>query len=79
MAKVARDSAVIAWSGGTMVLRKGGSIDDDHPLLAERPELFEDGDQQSDVRTPVGPPQPQIQTTMSEGPQGGRVRKIQGQ
>ncbi len=84
MAKVVRASGVVAWSGGTIVLRAGQSIDNDHPLLAERPDLFKDGDNEADVRTPQGPPQgsqgaPVVQTTMAEGPQGGRVRKVLGQ
>ena len=84
MAKVVKNSAVVAWSGGTTVLRAGQSIDDDHPLLAERPELFHDGENQSDLRSPTGPPQgvqgrPVVQTAAAEGPAGGRVRKVQGQ
>lgn len=35
-------SGSVRWSGGTIVLRKGQSIDDAHPLLAERPDLFDD-------------------------------------
>lgn len=84
MAKVAKNSGVIAWSGGTTVLRAGQSIDEDHPLLKERPDLFEGGEAHNDIRTPDGPPQggqgrPAVQTTMAEGPQGGRVRKVAGQ
>lgn len=32
----------LRWSGGNVMLREGQSIDDAHPLLAERPELFTD-------------------------------------
>lgn len=31
---------VVAWSGGEILLRKGQSIDEDHPLYQERPDLF---------------------------------------
>ncbi len=31
---------VVAWSGGTLLLRQGQSIDSNHPLYAERPDLF---------------------------------------
>jgi len=31
---------VLTWSCGTLVMRKGMSFSDDHPLVAERPDLF---------------------------------------
>jgi hypothetical protein len=40
--KYSQISAVVRWSGGTTVLRKGQSADEDHPLVKERPELFTD-------------------------------------
>lgn len=42
---------VIAWSGGTTVLRPGTRYEDNHPLVRERPELFRDSDPENDVRT----------------------------
>lgn len=33
-------SGLVRWSEGTIVLRKGQSIDGDHALAAERPDLF---------------------------------------
>lgn len=68
----AKANAVVAWSGGTMVLRANQSIDDDHPLLAERPDLFTEGDDQAEIRhTPVrrGP----IVETARQAPGGDRV------
>jgi hypothetical protein len=40
----AKQSGVVTWSQGTAILRTGQSIDDDHPLLAERPDLFTEDD-----------------------------------
>lgn len=31
---------VVAWSGGNILLRQGQSIDENHPLYQERPDLF---------------------------------------
>lgn len=31
---------VVQWSGGQLLLRQGQSIDEDHPLFKERPDLF---------------------------------------
>ncbi len=74
---------VVAWSGGSMVLKNDQRFDDDHPLVKERPDLFADGDTDAGVmrkpepaRTP-GPPV--VESTMQTGPGGGRVRKVQGQ
>lgn len=40
--KYSKISGVLRWSEGSMVLRKGMSIDDDHPLVTERPDLWDD-------------------------------------
>lgn len=41
--KYAKSSGLVAWSGGEMLLTADKtSIDDDHPLVAERPELWKD-------------------------------------
>jgi len=32
----------VAWSQGTAQLSRGMSADDDHPLVLERPDLFDD-------------------------------------
>lgn len=32
---------VVAWSGGQQLLRQGQSIDEQHPLYRERPDLFQ--------------------------------------
>lgn len=83
--KVSKVSGVIAWSGGTTVLKKGRSIDPEHPLLAERPDLFEEGENKPDMQLPKTAeqvqqhPRPRVETTQAEGPAGGRVRKVQGQ
>lgn len=76
---VSKTTAVVAWSGGTMVLKTGRTIDEAHPLLKERPDLFEEQraeEQKPDIETPQVPV---VQTTMNQGAAGGRVRKVTGQ
>ncbi len=49
-------AGMLAWSGGTLLLREGMSIDDDHPIVKERPELFGDSDPGATIQhaaTPV--------------------------
>ena len=41
----------LGWSGGTVLMRKGLRFDDDHPLVSERPELFDDTDPGADMKT----------------------------
>lgn len=41
--KYAKDTLVVRWSGGTTTLREGMTVEDDHPLALERPDLFGDG------------------------------------
>jgi hypothetical protein len=36
-----RVTAHVRWSGGGLVLRKGQTIADQHPLRIERPDLFD--------------------------------------
>jgi hypothetical protein len=38
--KYSKIAGAVRWSGGTTLLRKGQSADDDHPLVLERPRLF---------------------------------------
>jgi hypothetical protein len=52
--KYSKVEGVISWSGGSMPLRKGTRFDDDHQLVAERPELFDNVDPGADHKaTPV--------------------------
>lgn len=55
--KYSKVSGIVRWSGGSTVLGMGTSIDDDHPLAAERPDLFGDEAPGADIRTP-GPARP---------------------
>lgn len=34
-------AGAVRWSGGTMILERGQSIEDDHPFAKERPDLFD--------------------------------------
>jgi hypothetical protein len=69
---------VVLWSGGQQLLRAGQSIDTNHPLYIERPDLFRGlapvGAEISTQRDPG-----QVESTMLSGPAGGRVRKTAGQ
>lgn len=47
----ARKAGVTRWSGGTVVLRAGQSISEDHPLVKERPDLFEESDGEPDIKS----------------------------
>jgi hypothetical protein len=40
--KYSKIAGVTRWSGGTTLLRKGQSADEDHGLVKERPDLFTD-------------------------------------
>lgn len=40
--KYSKISGVTRYSAGTLVLGRGDSFDDDHPLVAERPDIFTD-------------------------------------
>lgn len=40
--KYSKVSGNLRWTGGTIVLHRGQSIDDDHPLVEERPDLWSD-------------------------------------
>lgn len=55
--KYSKISGVLAWSGGTILLRVGQSIDDDHPLVTERGDIFDDEDPGASIptRTPGAP------------------------
>jgi hypothetical protein len=73
---------IVLWSGGQQLLRIGQSIDTNHPLYKERPELFNGlapmNAQISSTNNPGGV-QPVVESTMQSGPGGGRVRKVAGQ
>jgi len=48
--KYAKDSLVVSWSGGQTVLRRDQTVDPDHPLVAERPDLFADAPSRPQLR-----------------------------
>lgn len=39
--KYSSTEGVVSWSGGQILLRHGQSIEEDHPLYSERPDLFQ--------------------------------------
>jgi hypothetical protein len=53
--KYVKRSLAVRWSGGTVALREGQSISDDHPLVAERPDLFTDAEPEPDIKMPAVP------------------------
>lgn len=54
--KYSKLAGVVRWSGGTTVLRKGQSADDDHGLVKERPELFTDVAPGASLSVPASKP-----------------------
>jgi len=69
---------VVLWSGGQQLLRDGQSIDEEHPLYIERPDLFRGlAPAGAEITTRNDPGQ--VESTMLSGPGGGRVRKPAGQ
>lgn len=84
--KYSKVDGVIAWGGGTTPLRTGASFDDDHPLVIERPELFDETDPGAahktgpvvgEVERATSAPG-EVRVTPGTGPRGG-VRKAPGQ
>lgn len=85
--RYSRISGVTRYSGGTIVLREGMSADDDHPLVAERPDLFTDVPPPADLqsagrpvveratRAPGEVREVALPAAVKRGP--GRPRKIQ--
>jgi hypothetical protein len=72
--KYSKISGVVGWSGGSTLLREGQSIDEDHPLLKERPELFRGGEEVADLATRSNPGT--VETAANTGPGGAaRVRR----
>lgn len=85
--KFSKAEGVIAYSGGTMPIKKGMRFDDDHPLVAERPELFNDTDPGADHKTPTmlvgsverATAEPgEARVTPGTGPQQGKNRVPRG-
>jgi len=54
--KYANRTGAVRWSGGTTLLRKGQSADDDHPLVRERPDLFDDNEPGASLSSRRGAP-----------------------
>jgi hypothetical protein len=50
--KYSKVTGAVRWSGGTTILGVGTSADDDHPLVLERPDLFDDEAPGADLRGP---------------------------
>lgn len=71
--KSSRITAVISYSGGQITLREGQTLDDNHPIVAERPELFDDIEA-SQARAEITNPSV-VQTAMADGPGGSRVQR----
>jgi hypothetical protein len=59
--KYSKVSGVVRWSGGTLLLGKNDSIDDNHPLVAERPDLFTDEAPPAKHRGPAQPDEPLVE------------------
>lgn len=47
--KYSKIEGMLGWSGGNLLLRKGMSFDNEHPLVSERPDIFTDVEPGADV------------------------------
>jgi hypothetical protein len=59
--KYSKISGAVRWSGGTTLLRKGQSADDDHGLVKERPDLFTDAVPGASLATGRGAAPPAVE------------------
>ncbi len=62
-------AGTVRWSEGTIVLHRGQSIDDDHALAVERPDLFDENEPGAEIASS------RVQSTMQRP---GEVRTEQG-
>lgn len=80
--KFSRIAGVVRWSGGTTLLRRNQSADDDHPLVVERPDLWTDEVPGASLSTGKATPvveratraPGEVRQTPRRGP--GRTRKV---
>lgn len=70
--KYSNTSGTVRWSEGIIVLRNGQSIDDDHPLLTERPDLFDAELPGAEIKQRGGN-RTHVETTSTRGATGTRV------
>lgn len=56
--KYAKVTGAVRWSGGTTLIHSGMSADDDHPLVKERPDLFDDAVPGASLSAPKPTPTP---------------------
>lgn len=83
--KYSKMEGVLRWSGGTTLLKRGTSVEADHPLAKERPDLFTD--EEPDAKFATAPTVErataapgEVRTTPGVGPRGNRVpRTASGQ
>jgi hypothetical protein len=71
--KYSNTSGVVRYSGGTIVLGRGMSADDDHPLVLERPDLFVDEAPPAQLRGPGASRRP------ADGPKVERATRAPGE
>jgi hypothetical protein len=67
--KYSNIAGALTWSQGTILLSRGQSIEDDHPLVAERPDIWDDTAPAAIITTPH-----RVQTTM-QGPGEHRMER----
>lgn len=53
--KYSKHHGMLAWSGGTLLLKLGQTIDRDHPIVKERPDLFGDTDPGATIKHTSAP------------------------
>lgn len=68
--KYSNTTGAVRWEGGLTVLKEGDSIDEDHPLVTERPDLFTDDPPGPDIKMPAtssrGGPEPKVERATRE-------------
>ena len=67
--KYSKIAGAVRWDGGMTILSKGQSIDEDHPLVEERPDLFTDEEPTASL------PSGRIETTRTGGPGTARTER----
>jgi hypothetical protein len=76
--KYAKVAGVVRWSGGTTVLNKGMSVDDDHPLVVERADLFGDDEPDAQLQKPPTYEAPVERATRAPGEKRTTKRDVTG-
>ena len=73
--KYAKAAGAVRWSEGWITLRRGQSIENDHPLAIERPDLFDDVEPGAEIQGGFATSRVESGMTSGPGSQSVRVEK----